>query len=147
MKINEIPSTKNQIPGPDRIYPYGINYLSLKSHHGWWFKPIKSHQGGLKQISMTQIQNSKQIIPLQSCPAVSSPADLGLRNDAIRLRWMFWSLIIEICDLFVIWCLRFGILMSYKTFWCNWFRIYFDVTLNHILRGLQIAVKIVSGQG
>ncbi|CAB1060297.1 hypothetical protein D1BOALGB6SA_5063 [Olavius sp. associated proteobacterium Delta 1] len=28
---------------------------------------------------------------------------------------MFWSLNIENCDLFVIWCLKFGILLSYKT--------------------------------
>jgi len=36
---------------------------------------------------------------------------------------------IEIWDFFVIWCLRFGILLFSKTFQCSWFRIYFDVTL------------------
>jgi hypothetical protein len=52
---------------------------------------------------------------------------------------MFWSLDIEIWDLpfdwaqggepvepFVIWCLRFGILVFYKTVSFNWFMINFD---------------------
>jgi hypothetical protein len=40
---------------------------------------------------------------------------------------MFWSLNIVICNLFVIWCLIFGILLAYPSFLCNWFKIYFDV--------------------
>jgi hypothetical protein len=31
--------------------------------------------------------------------------------------------------LFVIWCLRFGILLSYQIYLHNWFRIYFEVAL------------------
>jgi hypothetical protein len=34
---------------------------------------------------------------------------------------MFWSLDIEICDLFVIWCLRFVILSVYNTFVCHFY--------------------------
>jgi hypothetical protein len=45
----------------------------------------KHQKTNLKQIPMTQIQNSKQIIPIQSCPAAPSPAEPGLRSDAIRL--------------------------------------------------------------
>ena len=100
-----------------------------------------------KQISMTQIQNStrlsrsalslrpkgssqvKQRIRLQLCPMASSPVGQGLQNDAIQIRWMFRSLDIEIWDLFVIWCLRFGILLPYKASWNNWHNIYFDATL------------------
>ena len=48
----------------------------------------------------------------------------------------FGSLDIEICNLSVIWCLRFGILLSYKTFYCNYIRIYFDVTLLRLKRAL-----------
>ena len=64
------------------------------------------------------------------CPMASSLADQGLWSNAIQLRWLFRSLNIENWDLFVIWCLRFGILSFYKSFLCNWFRIYFDVTLS-----------------
>jgi hypothetical protein len=47
---------------------------------------ISNHQKpNLKQIPMTQIQNSKQMIRRQSCPTVSSPAEPGLRSDAIQL--------------------------------------------------------------
>ena len=60
MKILKIPSTKIQIPGPDRLNPYGTNYLQLQFLYSWWFTLIKSRQGGLKQIAMAQIQNSKQ---------------------------------------------------------------------------------------
>jgi hypothetical protein len=62
---------------------------------------------------MTQIQKSKQMIRIMLYPTASSQADLGLQNDAIQLRGMFWTLKIEIWDLFVIWWLRFGILLSH----------------------------------
>jgi hypothetical protein len=45
----------------------------------------KHQKPNLKQIPMTQIQNSKQIIPIQSYPAASSPAEPGFRGAAIRL--------------------------------------------------------------
>ena len=64
---------------------------------------------------MTQIQNSKRVIRHYLCQMVLSPADWYLYSDTKNLRWMFWSLDIEIWDLFVIWCL--------------WFGIYFDVVL------------------
>jgi hypothetical protein len=46
---------------------------------------ISNHQKpNLKQIPMTQIQNSKQMIRLQWCPS-SSSAHQGVRKDAIQL--------------------------------------------------------------
>jgi len=60
---------------------------------------------------MTQIQNPKHLIRQNSCQIASSPVDKGLCSDAVQLRCMFWSLDIEICDLFVIWCLGFVIFM------------------------------------
>ena len=65
---------------------------------------------------MTQIQNSKQIIRQPARLTASWLAEQGLRSNAIRRWWMIWLLIIEIWDLFVIWCLEFEILLSYKSF-------------------------------
>jgi hypothetical protein len=50
----------------------------------------------LKQITMTKIQNSKQIILQKLCPMALSLADQELRSDMIQLGCMFWSLKIEI---------------------------------------------------
>ena len=46
----------------------------------------------------------------------SSPAELVLLNDAMQLKGLFWTFSIEIWDLFVFWCLRFGIYFSDKVF-------------------------------
>ena len=68
---------------------------------------------------MTQIQNSKQNIRLQSHPTVSLLKDAAFRSDKTLMQGMFRSLNIEICDIFVIWGLRFGISLHYKTFWAT----------------------------
>jgi len=78
---------------------------------------------------MTQIQNSKRVIRQHLCQMALSPAGKSLCSGTVQLRWMFWSLDIEIWDLFVIWRLWFGILMFYKTFSFNWLYVYFDVAL------------------
>jgi hypothetical protein len=44
---------------------------------------------------MTKIQNSKQLIFPQLCPAASSLPDQGLRSDATQQWRMFWSLNID----------------------------------------------------
>jgi hypothetical protein len=89
---------------------------------------------------MTQIQNSKQVIRLQSCPTVSSPAELGLRSDAILL--MVNVLVIEywnlefICNLMLVICyfqsIRVQALINYFfCIWCqkNWIEIFHHLQL------------------
>ena len=114
LKTIKIPSTKYQIPGPDRLETYRAYNLKLYTGNEWCITPNKSRQGGLKQIPMTQIQKSKHRIRLPLRPTASSSARRILRRGALRFWRMFWSLSIEIWDLFVIWCLRFEILLYYK---------------------------------
>jgi len=64
---------------------------------------------------MTKIQKFKQKIRLPLLPAASFPAHQILRRGKLQFWRMFWSLNIDICDLFVIWCLRFVILLYCKT--------------------------------
>ena len=65
MNIMKIPSIKPQIPGPDRINAYSIYYLLLKSRHGWWLKPNKSRQGGLKWFDqLTTLSLAEGQIPM-----------------------------------------------------------------------------------
>jgi hypothetical protein len=61
MKIMKFSSTKKQIPGPDRITTYSVYYLSRKSRDRSSLTHSQPRQGGLKQIPMTEIQNSKQM--------------------------------------------------------------------------------------
>jgi len=56
----------------------------------------KHQKANFKQIPMTQILKSKQMIRIMLYSMASSQADLGLQNDAIQLRGMFWTLKIEI---------------------------------------------------
>ncbi len=66
--------------------------------------------------------------------ASTRPLPLEKRFQAARsiqgVYFFLRSLDIEIWDLFAIWCLWFGILIFYRTFRLNWFRIYFDVALD-----------------
>jgi len=72
----------------------------------------KHQKPNLKQILMTQIQNPKRIIRLLSSPMAISSADKELCGDAIRLRCNV--LVIEICDLFENWCLKFVFLKFFN---------------------------------
>lgn len=59
---------------------------------------------------MTKIRNSNRLSSTGSDPTTSEGA-LGHELSVERLvaDQMFWSLNIGICDLFVFWCLKFGI--------------------------------------
>ena len=49
------------------------------------YENSKHQKPNFKQIPMTQIQNSKQMICFQLFPKISFPAGQGLRGDAIQL--------------------------------------------------------------
>jgi hypothetical protein len=70
----------------------------------------KHQKPNLKQIPMTQIQNSKKMIRYGCSQCHHCWQTMVCR--AIQYEWgiCFWSLIIEI------WCLRVGILLFYKTY-------------------------------
>ena len=63
-------------------------------------KPVESYPGKRKN-------NKSQITSLKQIPMTEIPKYWKNQNDT-RTR-MFWSLNTVICDLFVIWCLLFGI--------------------------------------
>ena len=88
----------------------------------------KHQNSNNKQIPMTEIQNFKQQIFPPIRQTALSPAVNGLWSDALHLHWTFCSLSIGICDLFVIWYLRFGISFIYRTFWRNWIQNYLNGT-------------------
>jgi len=77
--------------------------------------PNKSqHAAQAPALRVTQIQKSKQRSRLPWHPTALAPAYRILRRGVLQFWPIFWSLDIEIWDLFIIWCLRFGILFHYK---------------------------------
>jgi hypothetical protein len=61
---------------------------------------------------MTKIQNSKQMFSANDARPPATGKQRKLNQWGTRTVCQ-WSLDIEIWDLFVIWCLEFGILMVY----------------------------------
>jgi len=59
----------------------------------------KSQITKIKQITMTEIQNSKLMIRRYLCEIASSRGSKGKGSDKLRLRQMFGSLNIVICNL------------------------------------------------
>jgi hypothetical protein len=61
---------------------------------------------------MTEIQNPKQkTIALPPAHRAYGPEGTGLEFEILACLWHgVWNLVLEICDLFGIWCLEFVIL-------------------------------------
>ena len=66
---------------------------------------------GVSKNSKLQISNNKQITMTKIGPPDSPPCG---RVPSFKIPNLFWSLDIGICNLFVIWCLEFDILLCFS---------------------------------